>query len=202
MDNLQTILALLEKVDAHILAGAIICCIITALIKRFLLNKIKIDLTNSFDPSALLPFVCGVIFSALFALVSGKMGATVILSVLKEGLMIGALSTIIYRFYTAVEGKSLKQLLKDGYFALFYNGLIEYTDAAERLKSGELKLSDFIGQVQTLAANAKGIFQSEESGETRGQSLKTLMKGIFSDEVIEKLAPLLTEALNNLLAEK
>lgn len=202
MDNLQTILALLEKVDAHILAGAIIGCIITALIKRFLLNKIKIDLTNSFDPSALLPFVCGTVFSALLALARGKMGTTVIFDILKEGLMIGALSTVIYRFYTAVEGKSLKQLLKDGYFALFYNGLIEYTDAAKKLKSGELKLSDFIGQVQTLAANAKSIYEKDTGEEARAQSLKTLMKGIFSDEVIEKLAPLLTEALNNLLSEE
>ncbi len=197
----QTILALFETADAHILAGAALACVVTALVKRFLLNKIKIDLENSFDPSALLPFAAGLVFSALFAWIGGKKEAAVVFDILKEGLIIGALSTVIYKFYSSLDGKSLKQLLKDGFFALFYNGLMEYTDAAAKLKSGEMKLTDFIGQVQTLAANAKNICQSGSGNEERLENLKTLMRGIFSEETIEKLAPLLIQALCNLLAE-
>jgi hypothetical protein len=194
----ETVLALSSSQNLLLVGGGALCCLLTGLIKR-LIPKLKIDLTNSFDPTVYMPFLLGGIISATstFFMDFSSFGDRLAF-IIVEALAMGAVAMVFYRFVSSLNGTSLKQLLKDDMFSLVYNQLICLTDAKDRLLDGSLKLKDFVDMIQTLAANSGVIYSSNCGEEQKKERLKTLMGGIFDNDAINGVI----DALHISLAKK
>lgn len=197
---LQTVISLSSGENLLLVGGAAVSCLLTGLIKK-LLPKLKIDLTHSFDPSPILPFVFGFIFSgaANFFMSFGSLGERVSY-ILVETLSMGALAMAIYKLFASIDGKSIKQLLKNDAFSLFYNQLLLLTDAKKRLAAGALSEKDFIGEIQTLVANSNEIYSENISDETKKERLAILLGGIIDSDAIDKVIDALHASLSKMFS--
>ncbi|MDD3831346.1 MAG: hypothetical protein PHW00_01675 [Clostridia bacterium] len=195
---------LIPTIFDHMSAGnwdiaciATICCLLTAIIKKLFVNKTVIDLSHRLDPCVFIPFVVAVILSIVYGELYNKGGA--LIEYVQRGMYSGALSTAMYKFWSSIDGKSLKQLLKDDLFKVFYDCLLDLTDIKEKLLNNQLTLDTLVGQVQTLVVNCKGIFANNQDREERIQALRMLMNGIFDEDDIEQVMPTLYITLDKLL---
>ncbi|HRX13541.1 MAG TPA: hypothetical protein P5087_00755 [Eubacteriales bacterium] len=195
---IETILSLSSGENLLLVGGAIVCCLLTGLIKK-LLPKLKIDLTHSFDPCAVLPFAFGAVISgvASFILKFSSAGEQISF-VLVETLTMGALSMAIYKLVSSINGTSLKQLLKSDVFSLFYNQLLTLTDAKKRLVSGELSEKQFVGEICTIAANASAIYAENATDEIKKENLIALLGGIIDSDTIDKVIDSLHVSLSKM----
>lgn len=192
---LDTVLELVSNGKGFLVLGACICCVLTAVLKKVLCNKTVTDLTHSFDPCTVTPFIFGIGISAVIAVLFRQAdGLADVAEIISNGLSMGALSTVIYHLWQSVDKSSLKQLCKDDLFNLFYNQLTAFTDIPQRLINGEVTIKEVIGEVSTLCANVKKIYQDDATD--KQSAVATLMAGIFDDTTISALLPQLTQALN------
>lgn len=195
---LETILALASGENLLLVGGAAACCLLTNLTKK-LLPKLKIDLTHSFDPTAYLPFIFGLLigvgasFFKKFAGIGERISFIAV-----ETMSMGALSTVLYKIVSSISGTGLKQLLKDDAFSLFYNQLLTLSDAKKRLLDGSLSEKDFVGTIQTLVANTGAIYSGDSSDEAKKQKLITLLGGIIDGDTVEKVIESLHRALSKM----
>ncbi|MEG1528196.1 MAG: hypothetical protein RR248_00210 [Clostridia bacterium] len=201
MDELIKTVLELGASDAYLLIGALCCCFLTAIAKKMLINKVKVDVLHTFDPSTLFPYIFGIVICIVVSLCTNKTKFDILIS-LQRGLITGALSTALYHLYQSVNKKGLKSLLKDDLFNLFYNQLLAFTSAPEQLLSKQISLPDLIGQAQTLANSAKSIYTEFTNKEIRTEKLTKLLGGIIDDEDVTNLLPLLDKALANYCGRK
>lgn len=198
---IETILSLSSGENLLLVGGAVVCCLLTSLIKK-LLPKLKIDLTNSFDPCTVLPFAFGAVISGVASFIMKFSSAGEQVSfVLVETLTMGALSMAIYKFVSSINGTSLKQLLKSEVFSLFYNQLLSLTDAKKRLVDGTLSEKEFVGEICTIAANASAIYTENSPDETKKENLITLLGGIIDSDTIDKVIDSLHVSLDKMFSK-
>ena len=93
--TIQELAPFLQMVSVDILALAFITFILTNIIKKFIPETLK-------HKVAIIPFILGIIVSAIFSLVADK--GFDVFSIIKKGVQVGGVSTFIYAF--------IKQLLK------------------------------------------------------------------------------------------
>ena len=113
-----------------------------------------------------------------------------------DGATIGALATVIFKFLSGITGKSLKSLMKDDIFGVFYTQLLYFGNARKRLADGTLTLADFIGQVRLVATNATEIYaDAEMTDEVKREKLGKLLSGIVQDSDINACTNVINRAL-------
>lgn len=194
----QTLTELLSGGNITLVGGAICCCLLTQIVKKFFLPKLNIDLEHRFDPTAFLPFLFALLFASVNVLLSGG-GLTVaykLKQIFVDTLSMGALSTVAYKIYANLDGNGLKQLLKDDLFSLFYNALFDFGEAKQQLLEGKITLKQFIGEIQTMTIQAQKIYAVEgKSDEIKEQELTALLTGIIDDDTLSKICDTLHLAL-------
>lgn len=108
-----------------LLFGALVALAVQ-IVKNNFVNKLKIDFCNKFDFVPLLPFVLGLAFAALnFFCFCGRsfIGFGSLVEIVVDGITIGAAAVVIYKFVSSLDKNSLKNLSKDGVFAIFLTKL-------------------------------------------------------------------------------
>lgn len=93
--TIQELAPFLQMVSADILTLAFITFFLTNIIKKFIPEKFK-------SKVGLIPFILGLIISAIYSLIAYK--GIDLLSLIKKGVQVGGVATFIYAF--------IKQLLK------------------------------------------------------------------------------------------
>lgn len=191
---LELILTLFSNASLALVLGAALCCALTALCKKFLINKTKIDLLHKFDPTPYLPFIFGILFAGVCALFSAEGGvaaavkenaAAFFSGILSEGLTVGALSTVFYRVFAAVCSGNIKNLQKDDVFNLLYTQILSLSDAKKRLVGGELTLTQFAGEISKLAEAAKALYSDETaSEEVKQEKLEEMLSGVLDGDAL------------------
>ncbi len=176
---------------------SVLSLLLTQLVKKILVNRVKVEIFHKFNLAVILPFVWGVVFASLDKWVLSQSAFTweAVYSVLIEATGIGAMASVIYRFVHTLSGNSLTQLLKDDVFGIFYNQLVYFGTVKDQLQSGELKLTDFLAQVKVVASNAKSIYQTTSSESVKRQQLTELLSGLISTENISSVVSVIHKAL-------
>ncbi|MEG1706304.1 MAG: hypothetical protein RR291_02300, partial [Clostridia bacterium] len=169
-------------------------------------RKVKVDLLHKFDFSVVLPFIIGVALAGvdyLFVKKSSQCDFATIYSAVVEGVTIGALATVIFRFATALKGKNLKSMLKDDVFGIFYNELLMFGNVKDKLVSGKLKLSDFVSEIIFLKNNTEKIYlETTDDVQTKRNRLAELLAGVIDGDTITKVIEPLNVALNKHYSEQ
>lgn len=173
-------------------------CLLSQLLKKLLVNKVKVDVLHKFDWAVIFPFVFGVMFAAvdLFVVRKVAFGCAVITQIAVNGATIGALATMIFKFVSSLTGKSLKSMMKDDLFGVFYTQLLYFGTARKRLKDGSLSFADFIEQVKLVASNAYDIYSDGNcTDEVKREKLGKLLCGIVNDADINTCTNVINRAL-------
>lgn len=131
--TIQELAPFLQMVSADILTLAFITFILTNIIKKYVPEKFK-------DKIGLLPFILGIIISAIYSLIAYK--GIDVLSLIKKGVQVGGVSTFIYAF--------IKQLLKkdslENHITSILNGILSGNNlktAVKEILEGYSKDNDF-----------------------------------------------------------
>ena len=194
---LQSLLNLLKNSDIYFFIYAVATCLLTQIFKKIFVNKVKVDIFHKFDFAVVLPFLFGFIFSVLDIFIRGTFSLDVkcILQIATGTATIGALASAIFKFVSSLSGKSLKSLLSNDIFAIFYNQLIYFGTAKARLESGQLSFADFIQQVKLVSTNAQNIYSAQDSAEAKREKLYNLLSGIIDEQDITACVNILNKAL-------
>ena len=174
----ESLMALVRHSGGAVVVYACLVCLLTEIIKRLFIPKLKIDLNGKFDPTILVPFAlgcCASVFHAMVVMKTGLSGAFD--NIVVNGLTIGATAMVIYRMLASLFGDSVKKLCKDDLFNLFYTEIFVYSDVVSE-KAGEIYLSDL-------------------PDDQKKQKLAVLMSGLIDDGIIYKVI----DPIHNLLVE-
>lgn len=191
--------------NAYFVLYAVATCLLTQLVKKLFVNKVKVDVLHKFDFAVIIPFVFGLIFSVLDVYVVDavrEFSLAIVLRIALSCLAIGALASTIFKFVKSVNGQSLASLMKDDVFGIFYTQLLYFGNVRQMLMSNKLTLQDFIEQVKLIAAKAKTIYDSDDSVDTKRCQLAKLLGGIIDESSIETCINPISEALVNYAVSK
>ena len=181
-------MALIRYSSIAVVVYAGIVCLLTEVVKRLFIPKLKLDLQNKFDPTIIFPFAfgCGMaVFDAVVVKHVGIQGALNTLVV--DGLTIGATSTVLYRMFSSMFGNGIKKLQKDEIFAMFYNELFVYSDVKQKLLDGTMNYKTFLTEVSVVSQKAKEIYLQDIASECKKQKLIALMSGLVDDGIIAQI---------------
>lgn len=176
---------------------AVATCILTQITKKIFVNKVKVDVLHKFDFATLLPFLFGTVFAALDLVFVQKMqfswrfAAQLVLS----AATVGALASVIFKALSSLSGGSLKSLMKDDVFGVFYTQLLYFGNVREQLLNKQLKLKDFVGQVKLIVQNAKNIYGQDDADAVKKDKLHRLLVGIIDNDSITACVDVLHRAL-------
>lgn len=182
----------------YFLFYALATCLLSQVAKKLFVNKVKVDVQHKFDWAVVFPFAFGLLFAAvdMFAVRKAAFCVSAITQTAVDGATIGALATVIFKFLSGMTGKSLKSLMKDDIFGVFYTQLLYFGNARKRLADGTLTLADFIGQVRLVATNATEIYaDAEMTDEVKREKLGKLLSGIVQDSDINACTNVINRAL-------
>lgn len=189
-----------------LLYGALVALAVQ-IIKKCFVNKLKIDLCNKFDFVPLLPFILGLVSAAInFFWVCGKSfdGVGSVVGIVVDGLTIGAAAVVVYKFVASFDKNSLKNLSKDGVFAILFDEIVLITDIKRQLVDNEASLSDIVEKLKKIVAEIKEIYSEDEiksdvddggdeTDETRLKRLKTALNEIVDESEADEKAKRLHE---------
>lgn len=179
---LQSLFGLFKSGEnARLIAYALLACLFTQAVKKLFVNKVKSEIMHKFDVAVVLPFLFGLAFSALDATLVCPVKEFCFKTLYEaavNAVSIGALATVIFKFCSSLSGQSMKSLLKDDFFGVFYNQLLYFGNAGKQLLSKELSLKDFIAEVKLLSSNSKAIYSSEEESAVKKERLARLLSGV------------------------
>ena len=181
-------MALIRYSSIAVVVYACIVCLLTEVVKRLFIPKLKLDLQNKFDPTIIFPFAfgcCMAVFDAVVVKHVGVQGALNTLVV--DGLTIGATSTVLYRMFSSMFGNGVKKLQKDEIFAMFYNELFVYSDVKQKLLDGTMNYKTFLTEVSVVSQKAKEIYLQDIASECKKQKLIALMSGLVDDGIIAQI---------------
>ena len=185
----ESLMALVRHSSLAVVVYACIVCLLTEIVKRLFIPKLKIDLLKKFDPTIIFPFAFGCVCSVVHALAVEKTGlAEAFNNIVVNGLTIGATSTVIYRMIKTAFGDNLKKLQKDDVFNLFYTEIFVYSDVKARLLEGKTTMKDFVSEVKLVAEKASAIYATDEPATQKKQRLVVLMSGLIDDGIIYQVA--------------
>lgn len=174
----QQFFAFLKQSDnAYFVLYAVATCIFTQVAKKLFVNKVKVDVLHKFDFAEVLPFLFGGIFAVvdLVFVRHAPFNLDFVANFAVGAITVGALAVAIFKFVSSLSGKSLKTLLKDDAFCVFYTQLLYVADVRKRLTDKSLSLKDFLSQVKSLAESAKAIYAQDISDEETKQRLLQLL---------------------------
>ena len=189
----------------YFVAYAVATCLLTQLVKKLFVSKIKVDILHKFDFAVVLPFIFGLGFAALDVyLVKGSrtFNFEIAWCILVNCLSVGALATALFKFVSSLSGKSLASLLKDDVFGVFYTQLLYFGNVRQQMLDKTLTLKDFVAQVKLISANALSIYKSEDSVDVKRSRLAKLLSGIVDEKSIETCINALNQALSNYVSKK
>ena len=184
--------------NLYFLLYALLTCLFTQLVKKLFVNKVKVDVEHKFDFAVVLPFVFGTLFAAadiFFVRHCAFEFPSSLVRVFVDGTTIGALSSVIFKFVSSLSGKSVKSLMKDDVFGVFYTQLLYFGEVRQRLTSGQLTYAEFLEQVRVVAANAVGIYMQDVDDQTKREKLAQLLGGLVDDKDINLCVNVINRAL-------
>lgn len=194
----ETVFAFIKNSqNIYFLAYSVLAYLLTQLVKKLIVNRVKVEIFHKFNIAVFLPFVFATIFSVMDKLVfnQAQFSMSLVYTVAIEGASIGAMASVIYRFIHALSGNSLTQLLKDDVIGIFYHQLVYFGSVKDQLKDGTLKLQDFLTQVKVVATNAKSIYATENEETVKRQQLTELLSGIITTENLSSAVSAIHKAL-------
>ncbi|MBE5748928.1 MAG: hypothetical protein E7344_04820 [Clostridiales bacterium] len=193
---IESLMALVRHSSAAVVVYACVVCLLTEIVKRTFIPKLKIDLQKKFDPTIIFPFAFGCLMALFDAIVVRHVSInSVVDSLFVDGLTIGATSTVLYRLFASTFGNGLKKLQKDEIFALFYHELFVYSDAKQKLLCGQLEYKTFVNEIKLISQKATEIYCEDMPADCKKQKLVVLMTGLVDDGVISQVAIHLHNAL-------
>lgn len=195
---LQSLFSLLKSSDnVYYVLYALATCLLTQIFKKLLVNKVKVDVLHKFDFAVILPFVFGAVFAVIDLAMVRHLAFCFdfVAKFVVSATTIGALATVIFKFLSSLSGQSLKSLLKDDVFGVFYSQLLYFGKVRERLLNKEITLKDFVSQVKLIAANALEIYQSPDESQIKKDKLYKLLTGIVDAQSLNTCIAVLHDAL-------
>lgn len=176
---------------------ALLTCALTQILKKFLVNKVSVEVLHKFDIAVILPFIFGLVFAALDQIFLQRMPFSFrfVTQLVVSATTIGALSSVMFKFVSSLSGQSLKSLLKDDIFGIFYTELLYFGTVRAQLLNKEISFKDFVAQVKLLSANAVTIYKTDASAEVKKSKLSKLLSGVITGGNVQ----LCTETLNSSL---
>lgn len=196
---MQSLFAFLKNSDnLYFLLYALATSAVTQVVKKLCVNKVDVDVKHKFDYAVVLPFVIATLFAAvdLFVVQRKPLVFVSVTTLFVNAATIGALSTVVFKFVSSIGGQSLKTLLKDDVFGVFYTQLLYFGTVRQQLNDGTLSFVDFVDQVKLVAANAKQIYADETTtDESKRASLAKLLGGIVCDSDVNLCANVINRAL-------
>lgn len=199
---IRSLSAYLGKTDnAMSLLYAVIVAAITVVVKK-IVGKRKVKLPHKTDALELLPFAFAPIFAAVnLFLVEKPLGLTIYQTIVKivgDGVVIGAMATVICGFIASADGNSVQNLMKNDAFAVVYTQLLYCGGVKERLNKGELSLSEFLQEAKTLAGKLSAMYGSGATGDDRKQKLFAAVAEFVGSDDVGVLADALDAAFSKL----
>lgn len=158
-----------------LLFGALVALVVQ-IVKNNFVNKLKIDFCNKFDFVPLLPFILGLALATLnFFCFCGRSftGFGSVIEIVVDGVTIGAAAVVIYKFVASLNKNSLKNLSKDGVFAILFNEIVLVTDLKQQLLDNKVPLSEILKKVKNIADEVKKIYVSHEDDENFDANART-----------------------------
>ena len=184
--------------NAYFVLYAVVTCLLTQLLKKLFVNKMKVDVLHKFDFAVLLPFIVAIVFAVLDVYVVDSVrvfNLTIVFRLILSTLAIGALASTIFKLVKSLSGQSLSSLFKNDVFGVFYTQLLYFGDVRKQLVDKTITLKDFIEQVKLISANAISIYATEDSVETKRCQLAKLLGGIIDEKSISTCINALNDAL-------
>lgn len=175
---IEPLFAFLKQGDnLYLVLYAVATCLLTQLIKKLFINKNKVEVLHVFDFAEVLPFLFGVVFAVvdLLFVQHQAFGWEFAAKLLVTAITVGALATVMFKFASSISGNSLKSLMKDDAFCVFYTQLLYLAEVREKLSSNALSLKEFVSQVKTLAVSAKEIYLASSTDEEKQSQLHSLL---------------------------
>ena len=183
----NSLFSLLKNSDnLYYVLYALATCVLTQILKKFVVNKVKVDVLHKFDFAVVLPFVFGLGFATLDVLCvrHTPFSFHFVLEIVLTAATVGALSSVIFKFVSSLSGQSLKSLLKDDVFGIFYTELLYFGNVRTQLLNKEIAFKDFLQQVKLLASNAVAIYKTDDTDAIKKDKLARLLSGVITNENI------------------
>ena len=114
---------------------------------------------------------------------------------------IGALATVIFKFVSSLSGKSMKSLLKDDVFGVFYTQLLYCGNLRQQLLKGETTLENFVSQVKSLSQSASEIYGTQQTAEEKKAQLRQLLENVLGEDA-DDCVNVLDKALQSIFIGK
>ena len=184
--------------NAYFLLYAVVTCLLTQLLKKIFVDKIKVEILHKFDVSVIIPFIVGLIFAVLDIFVVQRVrtfNLSIAFKLVLLGLAIGALSSTMFKLVSSMSGQSLSSLMKNDVFGVFYTQLLYFSNIRQQLVDKTITLNEFIEQVKLISATAKSIYETEGSADSKRCQLAKLLSSIIDEKSIETCINALNEAL-------
>lgn len=174
----EPLFAFLKQSDnLYLVLYAVATCLLTQLIKKLFINKTKVEVLHKFNFAEILPFLFGVVFAVvdLLFVQHQAFGWDFVAKLLVTALTVGALAAIMFKFASSLSGNSLKSLMKDDAFCVFYTQLLYLGEVRQKLSNNTLSLKEFVAQVKTLAVAAKEIYLASSTEDEKKRQLHALL---------------------------
>ena len=202
---ITSILDFLSKSDsAYFVMYAVATCLLTQLVKKLFVSKVKVDILHKFDFAVVLPFIFGLGFAALdaFLVKRAAFSLAVALRIVIDSVSIGAMASLIFKFFSSLSGQSLASLMKNDVFGVFYTQLLYFGNVRQQMLDKTLTMKEFIAEVKLISANAVEIYKSDDSVDAKRVRLAKLLAGIVDEKSIETCINALNQALNAYVSTK
>lgn len=184
--------------NAYFVLYAIATCLLTEVVKKLFVNKVKVDVLHKFDFAVVIPFLFGFVFAVLDVYVVDAIRAfslAIVLRIALSSVAIGALASTIFKFIKSLSGQSLSSLMKDDVFGVFYTQLMYFGNIRQKLVDKELTMQEFVEQVKNISATAQAIYATDDSVEVKRCQLAELLDGLLDEGSIESCLNALTRVL-------
>ena len=191
--------------NAYFVLYALVTCLLSQLLKKLFVNKTKVDVLHKFDLAVIFPFIVGLVFAVLDVYVVKSVRAfnlSIAFKIVISGIAIGALSSTMFNLVKSVSGQSLASLMKNDIFGVFYTQLLYFGNVRQQLVDKTITLQGFIEQVKLISANAKSIYETDDSVDQKRCRLAKLLSGIIDEKSIETCVNALNQALINYTVKK
>lgn len=190
--------------NAYFAAYALLTCLLTQIVKKLFVNKVKVDVLHKFDFAVALPFVFGAVFAVVDVLCVRRVSSfdcRVVTDAVINAATIGALATTVFKLISSMSEGKLSRLMRDDAFAIFYSQLMYFGNAREQLLNKSVTLKQFATEVKLVATNAVDIYKSEGDEESKRQSLAKLLGGIIDENSVNTCVNSLHKAMLNYVAK-
>lgn len=183
--------------DLYYVLYALATSLLTQIFKKFVVNKVKVEVFHKFDFAVILPFVFGLGFAAIDLILvrHAEFSFKFVTQLVVSATTVGALASVIFKFVSSLSGQSLKSLLKNDVFGVFYSELLYFGNVRTQLLNKEITFKDFIAQVKLLSSNALAIYKTDDSEEVKKDKLARLLSGVITNENILLCADTLNSSL-------